>query len=113
MHGAGATESIDDEFLRQITRAHDLAANQIRHLGIDDVENSRGGFVDFQFQWSSDLVLDECERFFFIQMLPPAEKITGIDDAEREIAVGHRHLFAARVVADRTRTGAGAARAHQ
>ena len=47
MHGTGTAESIDDKFLRQVTRAYDLATNQIGHLGVDNIVDAHGGFMNF------------------------------------------------------------------
>src|SRR5687768_6316146 len=105
MHRTGAAESINDEFFRQITGAHDLTADQIGHLGVDDFMDARRGFVSFEFERLGDVFVDGAERFLLIKVFPPAKKITGIDDAECKIPIGDGDLCAAGIV----QTGPGLA----
>src|SRR5207245_1514405 len=110
---AGAAEGVDDKLFRQIAGAHDLAADQIRHLGIDDIVDAGGGLVYFELQRLGDLLFDGAQGLFFVQRHSAAEKIIRVDDAEGEVCIGDRDLVAAGVVADRPGVGPGAARSDQ
>src|ERR1051325_7369234 len=66
VHRPRAAEGVDHEFFRQITRAYDLASDEIGHLAVDDLDDAAGGLVYLELQRAGEFFLDRLDRLFLV-----------------------------------------------
>ena len=108
MHRRRAAESKQHEISRIMAFFYGRLANQIAHVRVGDAVNAARGLHlgHLQAAWRSSRGSPPAS--WLVQLHSAAEKIIFIEIAENQIGVGNRRLFAADIVADRTRRCAGA-----
>ena len=106
--GAGPTERVEHEVLRQAPAADHLAADEVGHVAVHDAHHARGRLDRREAQRAGQPLVDGRPRGRQVQATTAAQEVGGVDVAQDEVGVGDGRLGAARAVAHGARPGAGA-----